>query len=261
MERIHVVGVGPRTGTTLMAECISACFAIDASEPHEARLTRHRWNVGVYLTKYPAEIALVAPRLRLDRHFHVVCMIRDPRDVVVSVHGRDQRRYWAPLRLWLKQAANLRRLLGSERFILVRYEDLVARPDDVQAELARRLPFLKKTAVFSRYHEVAAPSKDSLVALGGIRPIGTESIGNWRNHLPRLKGQIARHGSIADDLVEFGYETDNGWLTHLDGVKPDMRRSHWPEESRQGSQRWRYARAWLDALSIAGLRMVGARIV
>ena len=38
MERLHIVGLGPRTGTTLLAECMATCFEIDAFEPHEASL-------------------------------------------------------------------------------------------------------------------------------------------------------------------------------------------------------------------------------
>jgi hypothetical protein len=47
--------------------------------------------------------------------------------------------------------------------------------------------------------------------------------------LPRIAGQIALHGSIAEDLVEFGYETDDRWLAELEGIEPDTSPSHWPE--------------------------------
>jgi hypothetical protein len=69
MERIHVVGAGPRTGTTLLAECMVSCFAIDAFEPHEASLCRHKKNVGVYLTKNPVDLHIVSPRLSIG-----ICM-------------------------------------------------------------------------------------------------------------------------------------------------------------------------------------------
>jgi hypothetical protein len=69
MERIHVVGAGPRTGTTLLAECMVSCFAIDAFEPHEVSLCRHKKNVGVYLTKNPVDLHIVSPRLSIG-----ICM-------------------------------------------------------------------------------------------------------------------------------------------------------------------------------------------
>jgi hypothetical protein len=70
-------------------------------------------------------------------------------------------------------------------------------------------------------------------ALGSVRAISADRIGNWRNHLPRVAGQLARHGPITAELVELGYEADDSWLAALDGIEPDMRPSHWPESSRR----------------------------
>jgi hypothetical protein len=263
MERIHIVGVGPRTGTTLMTECMAACFDIDAFDAHEARVTNHRWNAEVYLSKWPAEIFTVSPRLRLDEHFHVICMIRDPRDVVVSRHAIDQERYWTPLHFWKKQIGHVRRLVGRRRFILVKYEDLVTRPDSVQDEIMRRLTFLRKKRNFGRFHEVATPSARATEALGGVRPITPRRIGNWRNHLPRVAGQIAVHGSIIEDLIEFGYEADDSWLSILKDVNPDYKPSHWTEESEAAASHHASMafRAWADAILIVALRLFGWRIV
>ena len=69
------------------------------------------------------------------------------------------------------------------------------------------MPFLKMRSRFSEFHKLASPSLPSLVALGGLRPITTESIGNWRHHLPRLAGQLLIHGPISQDLIDFGYES------------------------------------------------------
>ena len=95
--------------------------------------------------------------------------------------------------------------------------------------LSARMPFLVERAPFSRYHEVARPADDAVTALGGVRPIGTDRPDNWRRHLPRLAGQMRQHGSLAADLIEFGYETDDAWLAELDGIEPDTTPSFWPE--------------------------------
>ena len=55
-QRIHIVGVSPRTGTTLLAECMVACMNIDAFEAHEASVSRLRLGPRVYLTKRPADL-------------------------------------------------------------------------------------------------------------------------------------------------------------------------------------------------------------
>jgi len=97
------------------------------------------------------------------------------------------------------------------------------------------MPFLKAKAPFSRYHEISNPSEKSLQALGKVRPIAADGIGNWRQHLPRLAGQILIHGSITEDLIEFGYEKDDGWMAALDGVTPDVAPGHWPEHFTRAS--------------------------
>ena len=93
----------------------------------------------------------------------------------------------------------------------------------------KRLPFLVKRDSFSNYHAIAAPSKNSLDALKGVRPVSSTSIGNWRQHLPRVAGQIQQHGSITKDLIEYGYEQDESWDKILTEVKPNLEPSHWPE--------------------------------
>lgn len=260
MERIHVVGAGPRTGTTLLAECMVSCFAIDAFEPHEASLCRHKKNVGVYLTKNPVDLHIVSPRLLIDRHLHVIAMLRDPRDVIVSRHPNDPKRYWAPLRFWKRHTQVIRRLRHHRRFVLVRYEDLVRDPDAVQDALVARMPFLKQRGWFSDFHKLARPSAKSVAAMGSVRPIDSASIGNWRNHLARVAGQIAIHGSISEELIAFGYEPDESWLAALKGVAPDLTPSHWPESMVRPIWRTRYT-GYLEAAKIAAARVVGSPVV
>lgn len=265
MKRIHIVGLSPRTGTTLMAECMAACFEIDAFEQHEAELTKVRRDVSVYLTKSPADLMSAAPRLRFDRHFHVICMMRDPRDVVVSRHGRKPSRYWTPLRIWKSRMRAVGKLTRWPRFLTIRYEDFVREPDATQMLLQRHMPFLVPKQRFSEYHAVAAPSLAALRALNGVRAIDAASIGRWRVHLPRLAGQLQRHGPIARELVELGYEQDDSWLAMLDGVEPDLEPSGLPEHLSIG-RRWRpwrrpLVRGFYSAALVLGARGIGIKLV
>lgn len=230
MKHIHIVGTGPRTGTTLMAEAMIVCFRIDQHTDHEDRVfTKPAGPGNIFLTKTVKDIMVARPLLKLRPELYVICMIRDPRDAVVSRHDQDPDVYWAGLRYWKSFIPYWRRARGHPRFITVRYEDLVSDPDGTQEELMERMPFLEKQASFSRYHETAAPSGKSLDALKGVRPIAPDGIAAWREHLPRITGQLQIHGSIADDLIEFGYEPDDKWLTALEGVEPDVSPSHWAE--------------------------------
>jgi len=94
----------------------------------------------------------------------------------------------------------------------------VAQPGQIQDYLMKRMPFLMKKASFNSYHEIAQPSKDSMMALGGVRPASSSSIGNWRKHLPRVAGQLQVHGSIPEDLIAYGYEQDDAWEKELEGI-------------------------------------------
>lgn len=230
MKRIHIVGSGPRTGTTLIAEMAIACFEIDLYTEHEDNIyTLPPRPAEIFLTKKPRDVLVVGPMLRTMPNLYVIYMVRDPRDTITSKHREDPHRYWAGLRYWKTYTIYGEKLQHLPRCITVRYEDLVTKPDEVQALLMEQMPFLKKRAAFSRYHEVAKPSKDSLKALGSLRPIGGNSVGKWRQHLPRVAGQLQKHGSIAKDLIKYGYEKDDAWLEELQGVKPDLSESHWGE--------------------------------
>ena len=56
MKRIHIIGSGPRTGTTLLAEAMTACFDIDQYVEHEARIFKDEPLKGnIFLTKYPSD--------------------------------------------------------------------------------------------------------------------------------------------------------------------------------------------------------------
>lgn len=230
MKRIHIVGCGPRSGTTLLTELMSTCFEIDLFTEHEDSIFKlPPKKCDIYLTKNPSDILHAKTVLNAMANLHVIYMIRDPRDMVVSRHNSDPSRYWSGLIFWKTYTPYGRALTDHPRFISIRYEDLVIKPDQVQADLMARFPFLKKKANFSDYHVLAKPSERSLKALREVRPVSSSSIGNWRNHLPRIAGQIQLHGSINDDLIFYGYEKDSDWEKLLENIEPDLNPSHWSE--------------------------------
>ena len=251
MKRIHIVSTSARSGTTLLAECMRECFEIDGYVPHEAPLSARLPGSEIFLTKWPSDVVIVEPRLRIDRNLFVICLIRDPRDVIVSRHGNDPNRYWVTLNSWKRSVPHLRRLMHHKRFLTVRYENLVREPDAIQDLIGSHMPFLRTKKAFSSYHEVAQPSKKSLAALGSVRPITTDTIGHWRNHLPRVAGQLQIHGPITDDLIEFGYEQDDSWLAQLDGIEPDLSPSRWPDNPPRQLPFKRWYRRYSEPIRVA----------
>jgi hypothetical protein len=232
-----------------------ACFDIDLYTEHEDSIYTHPTrSANIFLTKRPRDILVVEPIIHLLHNLYIIYMLRDPRDTITSKHNKDPDRYWASLRYWKVYTLYGRKLKNHPRFITVRYEDLVTQPDAVQTYLMERMPFLAKRASFSQYHEFARPTQRSLEALRGIRPVASNSVGKWRNHLPRVAGQLNKHGekAIAQDLIEYGYESDDSWLNELEGVTPDYSDSHWSEyftpEDLKHRRRGKYRRAFIAFL-------------
>jgi hypothetical protein len=156
-------------------------------------------------------------------------MLRDPRDVVVSKHNHDLSCYWVGLNFWKSYTPLAKRIEDHPRLMVVRYEELVTDPSSIQCYLSKRLPFLRQTMLFRRLHLFARPSEAAIKALGCVRSLSTESIGRWNKHLPRLAGQLKRHGAISHALIGYGYETGCQWEMQLNTVGPDTSESHHPE--------------------------------
>ncbi|MDX1555715.1 MAG: hypothetical protein R3212_06800 [Xanthomonadales bacterium] len=180
-------------------------------------------------TKKPRDHQLVPGLIERDPLQWFISMVRDPRDIISSRHKLHPEVYWANLRQWREWLDNTRPYRPHARLIEVRYEQLVRAPDDVQAMLIRRLPFLRPARPFSEFHRHATPSEQSLTAMHELRPVNDASVRRWKEHLPRVAGQISIHGSMADELIELGYEPDDRWLEALHDVQPDTEPSHWPE--------------------------------
>jgi len=210
------------------------CFEIDHHTDHEDRIYIQKQlpKGEIFLTKFPGDLMVIKPFLTMMPELKVICMMRDPRDVIVSKHGSAKDQYWCSLRAWHTSIKHHRKIGGHPQMLTVHYEDLVQDPDAVQEKIQQFMPFLKKKHPFSEYHQHANPSSDSNDALRGVRPINTSSIGNWKNHLPRVAGQLKQHKSITQDLIDQGYEKDDSWLKLLGGVEPDLSPSfHWDDPS------------------------------
>ena len=112
----------------------------------------------------------------------------------------------------------------------IRYEDFVMSPDATQKVIAVNYPWLEQVHKFSEYHEYAQVSQKSVTAMHCVRPIAPTSVGGWKNHLGRIKGQQQIHGSLTPELIECGYETSADWEQILESVEPDFSRSRYPEK-------------------------------
>jgi hypothetical protein len=230
-KQVHIVGCSPRSGTTLLYEMMSACFEFDRCYGHETRFNRTTALRGeTLLTKRPKDTQFMPDVLAHIEDFWVIYCLRDPRDVIVSKHRIAGDRYYANLRLWREQHAYAQKMMSHPRCVTVHYEDLVTDPNSVQHALLDAIPWLKALHPFSDYHQYASLSSQSERAMHGLRAINTDSIGRWRENLPRVLAQIQRHGSISAELQACGYEVDDRWMTLLNDIEPDHSTSRYPDQ-------------------------------
>ena len=236
IRRIHIVGAH-RSGTSLMLDLVASCFAnvaanLDAEmsiydEPDPRQLDA---GTEVFVSKQPRDVTIIGPVLKIDRALHVICMIRDPRAVITSVNRTHPDKYFCNGRVWLECDAAARKLESHPRFLVVRYEDLVKDPDAVQQQLMQRIPFLKFAHRFSEFHKFSKASVAFTDAMNGLRPIAGDRVDAWKNHLPRIKAELASYPELRHCLIARGYEPDESWTTMLEAVEPQHTSSRAKEE-------------------------------
>ena len=210
---------------------MATCFRFDKHYDHEIRFNLVTADDGqIVLTKRPKDTMYMPRVIDGDGAIYAIYLMRDPRDVIVSRHGKDKSRYYSNIRLWRQMQGYAKQMIGHEHVLEIRYEDFVRDPDTIQAAIAEKFPWLEKLHDFSDYHNHAQVSASSQTAMRGVRPIAPSSVGVWTRHPGRIKGQQSIHGSLTPDLVECGYESSADWEQALDDVEPDMSASYYPEK-------------------------------
>ena len=229
-KHLHIVACSPRSGTTLLHEAMVTCLKVDKHYDHEVRFNLVTANDGdIVITKRPKD-TMYMPAVIDDPELYVLYVMRDPRDVIVSRHGKNKDMYYSNIRLWREMHGYAKEISGHERFLQVGYEEFVSSPDVVQEQITTKFPWLETLHKFSDYHLHANVSEKSKLAMNDVRPMAPTSVGKWKQKLPRIKAQQEIHGSLTPDLIECGYESSADWEQVLNGVEPDFSRSRYPEK-------------------------------
>lgn len=220
MKRIHVVGAR-RSGTTLVAELVGNCFDIDGRIDHEQSLwvpMPEQWRV--LLTKKPPDTMHMKRAFLADENLYAIAVVRDPRAVITSRHYGRPNEYFCSFWRWEQYVQMIMSMQDHPRYLVLRYEDLVAQPDEEQRRIAERFDFLTQTCAFSRFPEGAEVHEHAQGSLNGLRSVDQASLTKWREHLPRIKGELLKHPNLSDWLIRMGYEADASWEAELAEVEP-----------------------------------------
>jgi hypothetical protein len=219
---LHGVVCGfPRSGTTLMQMMLQ--FAFPAAKGFRGEFDGWRaatccWrNSAQMFSKVPEDLfrlcelrAIYAGR---RARLRAIVLLRDPRDVLTSFHAaQPQRQYFLSAAQWLRYYEAFRRERDRADVLTVRYEDLADGPDAVQARVEY---FLGRAAErpFSEFHTADWSAFDTR-PLNGLRPLGCEKVGRWRDpaHFHRIGEIIEQLPRLPDYLVDLGYEATIDWF-------------------------------------------------
>ncbi len=234
--KVFIAGCA-RSGTSLLRGLMGSFadtythggFSYDqeAGEGEFARLDRPEKHVVV---KRVHSSHLTLPLLAAD--IALVYAVRHPLDVLTSSHPAfPLRPYYVSEARWRAEYAGYRLLRAFQpdrRISVVRYEDMVGQPDDVQARLSRELGL-----------EIARPFSDNA---GGVA-ISSASVEKWRRD-PVLRDYLDTFDApfreaIAMFCREFGYALPLRYRPWL----PEVARAGW----------WRAARRELTAPRVSRL--------
>ena len=184
-----------------------------------------------YGSKTPQHVLSISELAALFPESRFVHIVRDGRDVALSfldVHFGPSDLLFAA-RLWKRRVRQGRiagRALGGERYLEVRYEELVAFPE---RELRRLCGFacLEFDDAMLRYHE---RDQSTIAGVAGhyfhrnaARP-PTKGLRDWRSQMSH--SDVLLFESVAGTtLEEFGYERSNQPVSRMDRVRVDVRRA------------------------------------
>lgn len=203
MQLVFIAGCA-RSGTTLLRS-LMGCFQGATVCPTERGLEAFLEMASLEFV----DATLVVKRThsfhrqlhRLPASVDLVYCVRHPGDCLTSTHEASvsKRRFHVTRDRWIREYESLRRLerLQPGRPItFVRYEDLVADPDGVQADLAARLglvinrPFSRNGIGVTIHRRSVDRWRDE-----GMRQAAIEAL-SWPNGHSTILGPLPSHGRI-----------------------------------------------------------------
>ncbi len=201
----EVRGAVEAAAPSSFADAIRAVYALHAHRAGKARY-------GDKTPNYVLQLPLLARLFPEARFVHIV---RDGRDVALSVTGIDE---WGPKRVpgaaryWSQHVNAGRtagRMLGPARYLEVRYEDLAAAPESELRSICAfyDLPFdPAMLSYYERFDEVIAPDFQPQIHQRLREP--PKVVSKWRTEMT-AEDRAAFEAQAGDLLAACGYEVAN----------------------------------------------------
>lgn len=210
MRRVGVLS-NPRSGTSLMVYLLVSGFNLcgwGSLFPYLGKndIYEFRCEVGDLLSWG-------------TRKYHVVFVIRDPRNVIVSKHPATNE-YLVDFGAWYVNYKKCLHLSSVVNINVVRFEDILSNPSKVQESISSflGLPVLNDFNCCYKCKPSVELSRvgDLVFEMGGLRSLGPQKQ-NWKLEVnkDRIVQQLIQFPEIIQMVVELGYEEDYCWVDDL----------------------------------------------
>jgi hypothetical protein len=173
--------------------------------------------------KTPSHIDFVDPILGHFRDIKVVHIVRDPRDVCLSmIRARfGPKNHFAAAIAWSKYLSKVRDLkerYAKTKIIEVRYEELLASPETVLKDLCTRLGVEYVDAMLQFYDDEHPYNTDKTNLENLRRTLMIDNTGKWRREFSERA--IATIECIAEvSMTEYGYSLSAERLPEISAVR------------------------------------------
>lgn len=237
VERRHfteppvLIGGCGRSGTTLLLSILSAdpglyCIPRELGlfnevstdkngAPYPTRIDRLYFNLlkariektaRRWVEKSPSNVREIGA---IDHYFQgrfkFIHLIRDGRDVVLSVHPTDPSRYWVSPQRWLEDVRKGLAWRADPRVLTIFYEDLIRNYEGTLQQICDfiGIPFSEE---LKDWHSHTTVRKNSAY-FGEVEKLSDRSVGKWKRtkDVKRLEDFYAWPGT-RELLSELGYE-------------------------------------------------------
>lgn len=92
----------------------------------------------IWAEKTPENIFFIEKFVQHFPDAKIIHIVRDPRDVILSLHKRGHSRFSAA-KVWLTSVASIQGIKANKNFLEIRYEDLIEEPDRIFLKVCSHL--------------------------------------------------------------------------------------------------------------------------
>jgi Sulfotransferase domain len=196
VTHIYVQGCA-RSGNTLMRELCLSGFRetklVQSSEtnlecgldlfikPQQRKFLESKATVFVASRDRDCMYSMSLEMVRSHPGLHVIWMLRNPLDVLTSIHPHKPDRFYMSPGRWMETIELYKKFEKEPQVMTVRYEELVSNPQAVQKRIAETCS-LEPVRCFTESHAFFSKSPTAVQALHSIRPIDSDSVEKWKKN-------------------------------------------------------------------------------